>query len=139
MVRSTVCLEGYRISKDGRCIKDKAYKVVVTNVPTKAKKPRAPRAATVCLEGYKISKDGRCIKDKNYKVAVLPKKTRAPRAATVCFEGYKISKDGRCIKDKNYKVVVLPESHPTPVVTEPAELLQLEPNKEQELVLRKWM
>ena len=108
MVRSTVCLQGYKISKDGKCIKDKAYKVVLQNV-----------RSTVCDKDKKITKDGRCIKDKAYKVVSLPKAKKTPRAATVCLEGYKISKDGRCIKDKNYKVVTLPESHPTPVVTEP--------------------
>jgi hypothetical protein len=58
---ATVCFEGYKISKDGRCIKDKSYAA-----PPK----RAPKVATVCLEGYKISKDGRCIKDKSYQTVV---------------------------------------------------------------------
>ena len=77
MVRQTVCLEWYRISKDGRCIKDKNYKVTVEPVKSpKPKRTRAPITATVCLEGYKISKDGRCIKDKNYQVLV--KMTQQP-------------------------------------------------------------
>ncbi len=29
-LRRTVCLEGYKISRDGKCIKDKNYKITVT-------------------------------------------------------------------------------------------------------------
>ena len=58
----TVCPEGYKISKNGKCIKDKTY--------VKPQRKLAQRSATVCLEGYKITKNGKCIKDKKYKLVI---------------------------------------------------------------------
>jgi hypothetical protein len=120
---ATVCLEGYKISKNGHCVKDKKY--------VKAPRKNLPKSATVCLEGYKISKAGRCIKDKKYvsyvtsiksasvpiapvicpegyKFSMVTGKCRKVtiRAPTVCIEGYKMTKDGRCIKDKAYSLLL---------------------------------
>lgn len=33
VVRSTVCLEGYKISKAGKCIKDKKYQTIIASIP----------------------------------------------------------------------------------------------------------
>ena len=119
---ATVCLEGYKISKAGSCIKDNKY--------VKSKK-NLPKSATVCLEGYKISKAGRCIKSKGFKSYITSVKTASiPKSATicpqgykfsavtgkcrkvkinaptVCIQGYKMSKDGRCIKDSSYSLLL---------------------------------
>jgi hypothetical protein len=33
VVRSTVCLEGYKISKAGKCVKDKKYQTIIASIP----------------------------------------------------------------------------------------------------------
>ena len=62
--RQTVCNEGYKMTKNGKCIKDK-------KITIKAYGQRQ----TVCYEGYKMTKNGKCIKDKQYKTIVVPVET----------------------------------------------------------------
>jgi flagellar basal body rod protein FlgG len=100
MVRQTVCREGYKMTKDGRCIVDKKYNPI-------------SQRQSVCPEGYKITKDGRCIVDKPKKSTVVKEKGQRQ---TVCYEGYKMTKDGRCIKDKNYKTIVVPMDYKLPKI-----------------------
>jgi hypothetical protein len=61
-MRQTVCAEGKKMTKNGKCIKDKSYKI--------------------CLTGYKLNAQGICVKDEDHKIIISSVPIAPPRPAT---------------------------------------------------------
>jgi hypothetical protein len=119
----TVCKEGYKISRNGSCIKDKKY--------VKPKVKRSPKVGTVCLEGYKITKDGRCVKDKKYKIVldnvvldpVVEKKVeevKTTQEVQKLVENVVDNSKNLSIRVSPSVVEILPTPPVTPITTPPA-------------------
>jgi hypothetical protein len=45
VVRSTVCLEGYKISKAGKCVKDSKYQTIIASIPMAPPMPSDKKTA----------------------------------------------------------------------------------------------